>query len=115
VIEPKEPVTAEPTLAAAEAWTPARTPVTVLVSPASTSVSLVSTLPVGFVPEVPLLTPPASIALTDRGDRDIASREGVGGCPVVNGEADSSRGSRCVAGVLIRDRAKGGLIVGYCC
>ena len=38
---------------------PAATPMTVLPDP----VSLVSTLPVGFVPAVPLLTPPASVAM----------------------------------------------------
>ena len=42
---------------------PARMPVTVLVSPLSTSVSLVNTLPVGLVPAVPLSLPPASVAV----------------------------------------------------
>ena len=36
---------------------------TVLVSPLSTSVSLVSTLPLGSVPAVLLAVPPASVAL----------------------------------------------------
>ena len=48
---------------AAVAWTPALTPLTVFVSPASMSVSLVRTLPVGLVPAVPLAVPPASTAV----------------------------------------------------
>ena len=60
---PYNPVTGEDTDPAAEAWTPASTPITVLVSPASGSVSFVSTLPLGLVPAVPLLTPPASTAV----------------------------------------------------
>ncbi len=51
--------------AVAEACTPAATPLTVFVSPASTSVSLVRTLPVGFVPAVPFDNPPASTAVAE--------------------------------------------------
>ena len=57
------PVTAEPTLDEAEPTTPAATPLTVLVSPESMSVSFVRTLPVGFVPAVPFVVPPASTAV----------------------------------------------------
>ena len=66
LIEPYVPVTLKPTEPAAVACEPATTPVTVLVSPfpvLSTSVSLVSTLPIGVVPVVPLETPPASTAV----------------------------------------------------
>ena len=45
---------------------PATTPITLLVSPfafESTSLSFVKTLPVGFVPDVPFDTPPASTAV----------------------------------------------------
>ena len=63
MIEPYVPVTAEPTLVDAEPTTPAATPLTAFVSPESGSVSLVSTLPVGFVPAVPSATPPASTAV----------------------------------------------------
>ena len=63
LIDPNVPVTAAPTFVEAEPTTPAATPLTVLVSPASTSVSLVIALPVGFVPAVPLFTPPASTAV----------------------------------------------------
>ena len=60
---PYVPVTLEPTLIDALPTTPAATPETAFVSPESASVSLVKTLPVGLVPAVPLLTPPASTAV----------------------------------------------------
>jgi hypothetical protein len=50
-------VTFEATFVDALPTVPAATPLTVLVSPASISVSFVRTLPVGFVPAVPLLVP----------------------------------------------------------
>ena len=62
LIVPYVPVTLAPTEPEALADVPATTPVIVFVSPASTSVSFVSTLPVGFVPAVPLAVPPASTA-----------------------------------------------------
>ncbi len=48
----------------AEAWVPVATPLTVLVSPESTSVSFVNTLPLGLVPAVPLACPPDSTAVS---------------------------------------------------
>ena len=59
MIDPYVPVTADPTEPLALPTVPAATPTTVKLVP----VSLVSTFPVGFVPEVPLLTPPASTAV----------------------------------------------------
>ncbi len=66
LIVPKLPATFKPTLAAALGKVPATMPVTVLVSPPSTSVSLVSTLPVGFVPAVALAMPPLPLPLQHR-------------------------------------------------
>ena len=59
------PVRAEPTVPAVPepSVAPVRIAVTVFVSPLSTSVSLVSTLPVAFEPAVPLFVPPASVAV----------------------------------------------------
>ena len=63
LIEPYVPFTVAATFPLALGTVPAATPVTVFVSPASGSVSLVSTFPVGFVPALLLLMPPASTAM----------------------------------------------------
>ena len=65
VSEPKLPANAVPSVpnVPAPCTAPVRITVTLLLAPASTSVSLVITLPVGFVPAVALAVPPDSSAL----------------------------------------------------
>ena len=60
---PNVPFSDEPTDPLALPAVPATTPITVPVSPESTSISLLSTFPVGLVPANPLETPPASMAV----------------------------------------------------